>query len=101
MPSPARTRLIGSPSHSPDSPAAVRSCLDDHRRLERERAVKAVVVFLPYGANARDVLGFAATPIGFVDGDENASALFVQLYQLIRRRLSSQFAGRDKIACRC
>ena len=48
--------------------------------------VKGVVVFLPYSANARHVLAFAATPIGFVDGDENAGALFVQLCQLSTRR---------------
>jgi hypothetical protein len=53
--------------------------LNNRRRLEWERAVKAVVVFLPYCADARNVLAFAAIAISLIDRDVDAGTACVQL----------------------
>ena len=51
--------------------------------MERERSVEAVVVFLPYRADAFDVLAFAALTVSLVDGGVDAGAMGVQLLQLV------------------
>jgi hypothetical protein len=73
-----------------------RAGFDNARWIERERPTVSAVIFLPNTANGLDVLGFAASQIGFIDRDENTRTALVQAEHFIPvGSVTRQFAIRD------